>query len=113
MSDPNKRVLSMLSLARRAGDLTIGQDKIFDALRTGSKLAVFVTEDCSENVMRRLTAASERGEAEIFRLSGTDRTFLGKNLGLNSAQAAALPAESGFVKKIISLLIEERSDADE
>ena len=30
-----QKALNMLSLARRAGDLLIGQDNIFDALRGG------------------------------------------------------------------------------
>lgn len=108
-----QKALSMLSLARRAHELLIGQDNIFEALRGGKKLAAFVTEDCSENVLRRLQAAVERGEMKVFVLKDTDRTLLGKHLGINAAQAAALPEESGFAEKIVSLLNEDRSDADE
>ena len=108
-----QKALNMLSLARRAGDLLIGQDNIFDALRGGKRLAVFAAEDCSANVLRKLHSAGERGELEIFILKNTDRALMGKHLGIGSAQAAALPRESGFAEKIISLMNEDKSDADE
>ncbi len=108
-----QKALNMLSLARRAHELLIGQDNIFEALRGGKRLTAFVTEDCSENVLRRLRSAAERGEMKVFVLKDTERTLLGRHLGINAAQAAALPAESGFAEKIISLLNEDRSVADE
>ena len=113
MDAPTERALSMLSLARRAQELLIGQDKIFEALRGGKRLVVFVTEDCSENVLRKLHSAEERGELNIFILKDTGRELLGRHLGINAAQAAALPEGSGFAEKIVSLLNEDRSDADE
>ena len=113
MGAPTERVLSMLSLARRAQELLIGQDKILEALRGGKRLVVFVTEDCSENVLRKLHSAEERGELNIFILKDTGRELLGRHLGINAAQAAALPEGSGFAEKIVSLLNEDRSDADE
>lgn len=106
------RVLSMLSLARRAGGLLIGQDKIFDAVRRGEKLVVCVTVDCAANVSRTLKAAEERGDIQIYTLKDTDRTLLGGHLGIASAQAAAVAAGSGFAEKIVSLF-KDRSDADE
>lgn len=113
MGAPTERALSMLSLARRAQELLIGQDKIFEALRGGKRLVVFVTEDCSENMLRKLHSAEERGELNIFILKDTGRELLGRHLGINAAQAAALPERSGFAEKIVSLLNEDRSDADE
>lgn len=106
------KVLSLLSMARRAGELLIGQDKIFDAIRRKKKLVVLVTEDCSANVMRTLNAAAERGDIKIFKIEGTERTALGERIGTASAQAAALPEQSGFSARIISM-IKDRSDADE
>ena len=57
--------------------------------------------------------AVERGELNIFILKDTGRELLGRHLGINAAQAAALPEGSGFAEKIVSLLNEDRSDADE
>ncbi|MDO5116635.1 MAG: ribosomal L7Ae/L30e/S12e/Gadd45 family protein [Synergistaceae bacterium] len=111
-SSEGSKLLDMLGLARRAGELIIGQDKIFDALRKGKKLAVFVTNDCSKNVLRTLETAEGRGGITVLLLKDTDRARLGNSLGLRAAQAAALPSESGFVRKSF-LLNEDRSDADE
>ncbi len=112
MNSDAEKLLNALGMARRAGELIIGQDKIFDAVKRKKKLAVFVADDCSQNVLRTLKAAEERGAVKIIELKETDRTVLGGYLGISSAQAAALPEESGFVKKFISKNC-ERSDADE
>lgn len=107
-----RKVLDMLGMARRAGALLVGQDKVLPALKSGEALAVFVTDDCSVNVSRHIEAAAERGDAEIFLLEGTGRTELGASLGVTAAQIAALPVKSGFVKKIYTLTY-DRSDANE
>lgn len=112
MANADEKLLNALGMARRAGELLIGQDKIFDALKRKKKLAVFVTEDCSQNVMRTLRAAEERGAVKITELKGIGREALGAQLGISAAQAAALPEESGFLKKFLSKNF-ERSDADE
>lgn len=109
----SQRALNMFSIARRAGILIVGQDRIFETLRRGTALAVFITDDCSANVARRLASAQERGTADIYKLKDTGRELLGKSIGMGAAQAAALPKESGLAEKIIGLLSEDRSDADE
>lgn len=107
-----RRVLDMLGMARRAGALSVGQDKVLPALKGGGTFAVFVTEDCSANVVRRIEAAAARGDAVIFLLEGTSRGELGASLGITAAQTAALPMNSGFMKKIYTLTY-DRSDANE
>ena len=117
MAEPSaaaKKALSLLGLARGAGALFIGQDKIAEALRGGGELAVFVTEDAGGGAMRKFLAAEERGRLKIYKLKNTGRALLGKSLGVSAAQAAALPAESGLAEKILAVLNEDRrSDADE
>ncbi len=112
-SDAVKKALSMLGLARAAGALSIGQDQITEELRRGKKLVLFVTEETGASAMRRFAAAEERGAAKICRLENTGRLLLGRSIGVTSAQAAALPAGNGFADKIISILSEDRSDANE
>lgn len=107
-----EKLLGTLGMARRAGELLIGQDKIFDAIKRKQKLVIFAAEDCSQNVMRTLRAAEERGTVKIKELKETDRAALGSSLGVSAAQAAALPETSGFAKKLL-LKNFERSDADE
>ena len=107
-----RKVLDMLGMARRAGGLLVGQDKVLPALKGAEKFAVFVTDDCSANVSRHIETAVQRGTAEIFLLEGTGRGELGASLGITAAQTAALPMKSGFVKKIYTLTC-DRSDANE
>lgn len=112
-SDAVKRALALLGLARASGALSIGQDKIIEELRRGKKLALFVARDAGASAMRRFVSAEQRGTAKIYRLENTGRALLGRSIGVASAQAAALPAGNGFADKIISILSEDRSDADE
>lgn len=106
-----EKILGTLGMARRAGALLVGQDKVLAALKSGGRYVVFVTCDCAANVTRRLETAAGRGRAEIILIKGTDRAELGAALGVTAAQTAALPAESGFVKKIHTIC--DRSDANE
>lgn len=106
------KVLDMLGMARRAGALVVGQDNVLSALKRGDELAVFITTDCAGNVLRHLESAAARGSARVFVIEDTSRAELGSRIGIASAQIAALPAESGFAKKIYTQSY-ERSNADE
>lgn len=102
-------VKSTLSLARRAGELVIGQDRVLDSLSAGQDLIVLLADDHSETLARSLAmrAADTRVLKEVSRLE------LGHLLGLRQAQIAALPAKSGFAKKLMELLPEEGGNAVE
>lgn len=95
-------LFSLLGLARRAGELLIGQDKVFVAVKK-TKLLIFISDDCSESVERKAAAAVERKEAEVKKLKKTDRTVLGSHLGVKNAQIAALPYGGGFAEKALRL----------
>lgn len=87
-------------MARRAREILIGQDRVFEALKAGRELFVVASEDCSPNVLRKLGDAG--GGARIT--EGVTRETLGAALGVMNAQIAALPAESGFAKSLKDLL---------
>ena len=108
-----ERVLNLLSLSRRANELVIGQDKIFAAIREGKALVLFAAEDCSENVLRKLRSSKAGENLNIYTLKNTDRELLGRSVGVETAQITALPVGSGLAEKIILILSEDRSDADE
>lgn len=111
MDENLKLLLNTLGMARRAGDLTVGQDHVFDRYRAHEKLLVILACDCSGTVLRKTRAAVERGEASTIELKDADRSVLGSFIGAQTAQIAALPAESGFAAKVLSLY--DRSDAHE
>jgi ribosomal protein L7Ae-like RNA K-turn-binding protein len=94
------RALSLLGLARRAGELVVGQDRVLKELRAGRALFVVTTPDCAKNVLRKI----ENYSCERRVLNDISRLGLGGQLGVGSAQIAALPVGSGFVKKIKELL---------
>lgn len=97
------RALSMLGMARRAGALAIGQDRVLRALGTSRSL-VITTEDCSRNVLRKLAAHLDRSKSKWYALSGVTREELGKALGVAGAQIVALPLKGGFADKLSELL---------
>ncbi|MGI6075148.1 MAG: RNase P modulator RnpM [Pyramidobacter sp.] len=95
-------MMAVLGMARRAGELIIGQDRVLRCLSAGDRLLTLITEDCSAAVKRALDAKN----AEVYVLSGTSRSELGQLLGLRQAQIAALPVQSGFAEKLKRLLPE-------
>jgi ribosomal protein L7Ae-like RNA K-turn-binding protein len=106
------KALSLLGIARRAGVLLVGQDQVFRAASRRKGLFVVTSEDCSPNVMRKALALD--GEKTTCRaLRGVGREELGRHIGVLSAQIAAIPADSGFAKKMALLLRQEGSGIDE
>lgn len=103
MSLESKRLLSLLGMARRAGALVIGQDRVLGGLGRSRSL-VIATGDCARNVLRKLAASSERGENICYVLEDVAREDLGRALGVTSAQVDALSLKSGFVNKLTELL---------
>ncbi|MDR3165264.1 MAG: ribosomal L7Ae/L30e/S12e/Gadd45 family protein [Synergistaceae bacterium] len=98
-NEATRRILSLLGLARRARELVIGQDRVFDALRAGQKLCAITSEDCSQNVLRKARSAT----CGIIVIPGLSGESLGAAVGINSAKIVALPSGSGFTRKIIDL----------
>jgi ribosomal protein L7Ae-like RNA K-turn-binding protein len=95
-----ERALSLLGMARRARELLIGQDRVLEAMKNGGGLVAVVTEDCSPQVLRKICA----GNCGALVIKGVSREEMGAALGVMNAQIAALPAESGFAKRLKDLL---------
>ena len=94
-----EQALSLLGMARRAGVLMVGQDRVFAAMRNG-ELFIIVSADCSENVLRKVTPSN----CETLVAPNFSRESLGAAVGVLNAQIVALPSGSGFVKKLKELL---------
>jgi len=104
-----KEIFSTLSLARKSGELLIGQDRVLESLDAGNVLSVLLSNDHSENLLRSLELRS----ATLYVLKDTGRLELGHLLGLRQAQVVALPAKSGFAENLKDLLSEEGGNAIE
>ena len=100
----NLKIKSILGLARKAGALLIGSEKIKDAGH--KKILVILAKDSSEGVKKfALTRENVLLDMTIKELS--DVTGL-----RDSVQILGLPLSSGFAKKIINLCEKEgRSNA--
>ena len=70
---------------------------------------MLLTHDHSETLARSLASR----EADTRVLTEVSRLELGHLLGLRQAQIVALPAKSGFAKKLMELLPEEGGNAVE
>ncbi|MDR1471485.1 MAG: ribosomal L7Ae/L30e/S12e/Gadd45 family protein [Synergistaceae bacterium] len=97
------RTLSMLGIARRAGELMIGQDQVLSALKRKKRLLIIRTEDCSQSVIRKIAPSLESGSVSCV-AGGVTREDLGRSLGVRGAQIAALFIESGFAVKLSEML---------
>ena len=94
-----EQALSLLGMARRAGALMVGQDRVFAEMRSG-KLFILASADCSPNVLRKAMSSN----CETLVAPGFSRESLGTSIGVANAQIVALPRGSGFVKKLKELL---------
>jgi ribosomal protein L7Ae-like RNA K-turn-binding protein len=99
-SPETERALSLLGMARRARELLIGQDMVLAAARSGRRMFIMVSDDCSPNVLLRAGGAQN----DVRVIKGVSREELGAALGVTNAQITALPDGSGFVKKLKDLL---------
>jgi ribosomal protein L7Ae-like RNA K-turn-binding protein len=93
------RVLAFLGMARRANELIIGQDRVKKALSSGRRLFIVAAADCSQSVLRGAGRL-----CDIRVAGGLSRESLGMAVGVGKTQIVALPAGSGFVKKLEELL---------
>lgn len=97
-----EEIKGTLGLARRAGELIVGQDRVLGALSAGQNLFVLLTHDHSVTLKRSIDARTVTTHV----LAGVSRLELGQLLGLRQAQIVALPVQSGFAEKIKGLLPE-------
>lgn len=65
-----KRALDAVSLARKAGDLVTGMDKVSDVLKRGQAAFVMEAEDAGEDGSKRITLAAQG--LKIWRLFTTE-----------------------------------------
>lgn len=108
----NRQVASTLGLARRAGVLLLGQDRVREALKGGKVLLILYADDVSANVQRMFKGYEERAQCKVYRFKGINRKVLGEALGLPSVQVLGLPQGSGFADKL-EVLLKEGVDAFE
>ena len=98
-----KKILSLLSLARRSGVLLVGQDSIRQRARGKKGFLFIAARDCSSGVLRFVKARVERGEGVLV-TAPEDRGELFTSIGLETTQIVALPQNHGLAQEIYRLL---------
>lgn len=111
-AERTEQIFNLLGLARRAGKLLVGQDKVLSAAKSGAALLVVTSNDLAAAVERSLKPHAERGFVTKIVIADYDRAALGTRLGVSSAQIVALPKEDGLSRKILNIF-NDGSDAYE
>lgn len=96
----NDRFLSMLSLCRKAGGLTLGADKTEDALRAGRAFAVLLADDASDNTRRNIIRTS--AEYGVPVIGGYDAQSIARAVGRSSLAAVGVTIGS-FGKRLLEM----------
>lgn len=93
------RVLGILGLARRAGQLAVGTRAVREALADGSARAVVLARDAGENALDRLSGPLGRRRPSIVRSAGAAE--IGAALGRERVVAAAI-TDPGLAEALVA-----------
>lgn len=100
MNENNKRLLSLLGLARRANRLSLGSDPAEEALRKGQARLVLLAEDLSQHTAGGVRFAAEEAGVDVLTTACTMDEIsmaLGKRTGVVAVN------DAGFAKKLHGL----------
>ena len=100
----NQAVLQLLGLAARARKVISGEELVVNEIRHGHAKLVLLASDASANTSKKLTDKCTYYNVELHVLG--DRYDLGHATG-KEARVALAVTDSGFAKKISSLLNEK------
>ena len=100
--NPDAQLLKMynfIGIAMKAGKLAVGENKSEDSLRIGKAVLLLLSNDASENSVRKFTNICAAKNVPILTLS-RGRDELGRVLGRREAAAAAV-LDTGFAERIL------------
>ncbi|PIE55078.1 MAG: hypothetical protein CSA35_03040 [Dethiosulfovibrio peptidovorans] len=95
-----------IGLARRAGLLVIGQDRVLSVTKKGKKRYVIVLSSDHSDALRRSLGVQKGCQHRVVRLGRVDRRELGSIIGLSRCQVVALPEGEGLTGLVIDQLVE-------
>ncbi len=101
----NDRVLSLLGLARRGGNLALGEAPVTEACELRRARLVLVAADAGDSTARRGARLAERGGAPLAKLPWT-RAEVGRQLGRASCALLAV-TDPGLAAAVAERLAEE------
>ena len=101
-------VLRMLGLARRGGNLAIGEDPVTEALKERKARVVFLAEDAAENTADRAARLTAGTNAMLLTLP-YDKGQVGASLGRESCAVLAV-TDAGLAAAVVKKLAAEDSE---
>lgn len=97
----NERLMGLIGLAMKANKLAVGDGRATDRIRSGNAFLVLVSNDASDNTIKKYTNMCEFRELELLKLD-IDRFEFGQSIGRNFAVTAAV-CDKGFANSMIKL----------
>lgn len=101
----SKRVLSLLGLALRGGNLAVGEEPVEAAARARDARVLLLAGDAAENTCRRAEHFAQAGQCLCLR-TPFSREELGAALGRTSVALAAV-TDTGLANAVVHRLAEE------
>ncbi len=101
----SERALSLLGLARRGGNLALGEAPVAEACKLRRARLVLVASDAGDSTARRGARLAERGGAPLAVLPWT-KAEIGRQLGRASCALLAV-TDSGLAAAVAERLAEE------
>lgn len=100
----NNKIFGFLGLAKRAGKVDTGEQRVRDRIKSGNAFLVILAEDASENTRKKITDMCNFRDIELIVLS--DRYTLGSCVGKEFAVVLSV-SDKGFAEKIKQLFNED------
>lgn len=94
------RLLNMLGLAMRAGQLVTGEEAVVKEIRSQNAKLVFVAQDAGKNTHKKVQDKSNYYEISFF--DGLTQTAISQAIGRPRTVIAVMDA--GFAKKMKELI---------
>lgn len=98
------KILNLLGLARRGGNLAMGEEPVSDACQNHKARVVFLAADAGDTICRRAERMAETGNAPLVTLPWT-KEEVGFHLGRASCALLAL-TDQGLASTVIGRLAE-------
>lgn len=106
------RILSALSLSRKAGKCVLGTEICTENIRNNKAKFVVYANDLSDNTLKRIKDSTSYHNVPALCI-GLSMRELGARVGKNSGTACAAITDSGFVKIIEKIYTEIHTEYTE
>ena len=109
MTDNN--TLNLLGLARRGGNLALGEEPVSDVCQQHKARVVFLASDAGDTICRRAGRMAENGNAPLVKLPWT-KAEVGSALGRSTCALLAL-TDQGLASAVIGRLAQHDESLNE